>query len=125
MIPGMAEVGSAAPAQPTGNLRTGPPAEATSDGAQAWHVLSGERVAEALQVDPARGLTGAEAEERLTKYGPNRFAEAEIEPRWHAFVRQYQDSMQIVLLVAGVISIYPVKQLGTLSEVRKFILRRK
>ena len=29
------------------------------------------------------------------------------------FVRQYQDPMQIVLLVAGVISIYPVKQLGT------------
>ena len=51
--------------------------------------------------------------ERLAKYGPNRFAEAEVEPRWHAFVRQYQDPMQIVLVVAGAISIYPVEQLGT------------
>src|SRR4029079_17820 len=42
-----------------------------------------------------------------------RFAEAKTEPRWKAFARQYQDPMQIVLVVAGVISIYPVKQAGT------------
>ena len=99
--------------QPTRKLEAASPAETTTDRAQAWHVLSGDRVAQELQVDPARGLTGAEPEERLAKYGPNRFAEAKIEPRWHAFVRQYPDPMQIVLLVAGVISIYPVKQLGT------------
>jgi Ca2+-transporting ATPase len=109
----MADAGSTASAQPAKGLKTALPTETTTDGARAWHVLSGERVAGELQVDPARGLTGAEAEERLTKYGPNRFVEAEIEPRWHAFVRQYQDPMQVVLLVAGVISIYPVKQLGT------------
>ena len=87
--------------------------EAAAGQVTPWHVLARERVAEELDVDPERGLRGAEAERRLAKYGPNRFAEAEVEPRWHAFVRQYQDPMQVVLLVAGVISIYPVKQLGT------------
>ena len=60
-----------------------------------------------------RACSGQEAAERLTRYGPNQFAEAKTEPRWHAFLRQYRDPMQIVLLVAGVISIYPVKQTGT------------
>jgi Ca2+-transporting ATPase len=78
-----------------------------------WHVLSREGVAKQLHVEPERGLTAAEAEERLRRYGPNKFAEAQPEPRWRAFVRQYDDPMQIVLLVAGVISIYPVKQPGT------------
>ena len=38
---------------------------------------------------------------------------AEVEPRWRAFVRQYRDPMQIVLLVAGIGSIYPLQELGT------------
>jgi Ca2+-transporting ATPase len=85
-----------------------PPVEAPP-----WHTRSREEVADELQVEPARGLTNDEAAERLSQYGPNRFAEAKTESRWHAFARQYRDPMQIVLLVAGVISIYPVKQTGT------------
>jgi P-type Ca2+ transporter type 2C len=78
-----------------------------------WHVRSSADVVAELGVEPERGLTGAEAAERLQRYGPNRFAETKAEPRWHAFLRQYRDPMQIVLLAAGVISIYPVKQAGT------------
>src|SRR3954471_3717350 len=88
-----------------------PPSPATE--VPTWHVLSPESALQELHVEPARGLTGDDAAERLARYGPNRVAEAKAEPRWHAFVRQYQDPMQIVLLVAGVISIYPVKQPGT------------
>src|SRR4051795_4264291 len=88
-----------------------PPSPATE--VPTWHVLSPESALQELHVEPARGLTGDDAAERLARYGPNRFAEAKAEPRWHAFVRQYQDPMQIVLLVAGVISIFPVKQPGT------------
>jgi Ca2+-transporting ATPase len=76
-------------------------------------VLSREGAVRELGVEPERGLTSQDAAERLERYGPNRFAEAKAEPRWHAFLRQYQDPMQIVLLIAGVISIYPVKQPGT------------
>jgi Ca2+-transporting ATPase len=78
-----------------------------------WHVRSSADVLAELGVEPEAGLSGQEAAQRLTHYGPNKFAEAKAEPRWHAFLRQYRDPMQIVLLAAGVISIYPVKQTGT------------
>src|SRR3954467_12185203 len=78
-----------------------------------WHALSRDSTVHELHVEPDRGLTSDEAAERLARYGPNRFAESKSEARWHAFLRQYRDPMQIVLLVAGVISIYPVKPPGT------------
>src|SRR3954452_10719988 len=90
---------------------TAPPPTTTET--PTWHTLSLEGAVEELHVVPERGLTSEEAAERLTRYGPNKFAETKAEPRWHAFLRQYQDPMQIVLLAAGVISIYPVKQAGT------------
>ena len=81
--------------------------------AGAWHSRPGDEVAAAFGVDPATGLGASEVETRRAQYGPNKFAEAASEPRWHAFVRQYRDPMQIVLLVAGIGSIYPVKEYGT------------
>src|SRR4051794_19164144 len=90
---------------------TAPPATATE--APTWHILTPQGAVQELHVEPERGLTNDEAAQRLARYGPNKFAEAKTEPRWHAFLRQYRDPMQIVLLGAGVISIYPVKQPGT------------
>jgi Ca2+-transporting ATPase len=79
----------------------------------AWYTLSSAEVTSRVGVDPATGLSAAEAASRLASVGPNKFAVAEVEPRWHAFVRQYRDPMQIVLLVAGIGSIYPLHELGT------------
>ena len=67
-----------------------------------WFLLSGEEAVAKLGTDRERGLSVGEAAKRLEEYGPNRFAEAKQEPRWRAFVRQYDDPMQIVLLVAGI-----------------------
>ncbi|HEX6552118.1 MAG TPA: HAD-IC family P-type ATPase [Ktedonobacteraceae bacterium] len=69
-----------------------------------WHTLSIDDVQREERVDIATGLSQAQAEERLKKYGPNAFAAEKKEPGWRAFLRQYQDPMQIVLLVAGVVS---------------------
>src|SRR3954464_12041339 len=91
---------------------TDTPSTATTE-APVWHVLSLEGAVKELGVEPERGLTSEEAAQRLERDGANKFAEAKAESRWHAFLRQYQDPMQIVLLAAGVISIYPVKQPGT------------
>jgi Ca2+-transporting ATPase len=79
----------------------------------AWHTLRPEDVGGRLGVQPESGLSAEEASSRLASVGPNKFAEAAVEPRWHAFVRQYRDPMQIVLLVAGIGSLYPLKELGT------------
>src|SRR3954454_18556969 len=81
--------------------------------APRWHSLTAEGAVHELDVRPEQGLTSEDAAQRLQRYGPNKFAEAKTEPRWHAFLRQYRDPMQIVLLGAGIISIYPVKQPGT------------
>ena len=87
----------------------GGPAEA----AVAWYALAPAEATGRLGVDPGQGLAGAEAASRLASGGPNKFAVADVEPRWRAFVRQYRDPMQIVLLVAGIGSLYPLKELGT------------
>ena len=86
---------------------------AAPEQAVAWHTLGPGEATSRLGVDPAQGLTGAEADSRRATYGPNKFTETAVEPRWRAFVRQYRDPMQIVLLVAGIGSIYPLKELGT------------
>ena len=74
----------------------------------SWHALTVEEVLAAQGVDAAAGLSSAEVTSRREKYGPNRFAEQKREPRWRAFLRQYADLMQVVLLVAGIVSIWPV-----------------
>ena len=56
-------------------------------------------------VDAATGLSQAEAERRLKQFGHNKFAEAKKEPGYVAFLNQYKDPMQIVLLVAALVSI--------------------
>ena len=70
-----------------------------------WYQFSSDEVAERLQVDPARGLTAAEAQQRLQKYGPNALAAAKAEPVWKRFFKHYRDYMQIVLVVAAMVSL--------------------
>ena len=81
--------------------------------ATAWHAMTPEEALAAQGVDPAQGLSPAEVEARRAKHGPNRFAEAAKEPRWRAFLRQYGDPMQVVLLVAGGISLFLPNQVAT------------
>jgi Ca2+-transporting ATPase len=78
-----------------------------------WYALDPEDVVQKLDSDRANGLTAAEVVDRRATYGSNTFTVAETEPQWRAFIRQYRDPMQIVLVVAGVGSIYPLKELGT------------
>jgi Ca2+-transporting ATPase len=90
-----------------------PTTEQVPVGERPWYVLPSSDVARSLGVDPDRGLSVEDAAARLERYGPNKFAEAKTEPRWHAFIRQYRDPMQIVLLIAGLGSIWPLHELGT------------
>ena len=82
-------------------------------GEVAWHTLAADQVLRSAGADEQRGLSSAEAAARARRFGPNKLAAGEAEPRWHAFLRQYRDPMQIVLLAAGIGSLYPLKQLGT------------
>ena len=80
---------------------------------QAWYALDAAQVISTLGVDAAQGLSTAEVANRAAQYGPNKFDEAKPEPRWRAFLRQYRDMMQVVLLVVGIGSIWPLHEYGT------------
>jgi Ca2+-transporting ATPase len=69
-----------------------------------WYGLDAASVARELGVDVERGLSADEAGKRLASHGPNRLAGAKKESAFHAFVRQYQDFMQIILLGAAIIN---------------------
>jgi len=69
-----------------------------------WFTISTEQVAQELQVDLKKGLDTSEAQQRLKKFGPNQLEEKKKEPGWQAFLRQYQDLMQYVLLAAAIIN---------------------
>ena len=51
-----------------------------------------------------QGLTGAEAEKRLSQNGKNKLAEGKKESLAHMFLRQLADPMIIILIVAAVVS---------------------
>jgi len=81
--------------------------------ALAWHTLSPQDAATQQKVDTSRGLSASEVESRRATFGPNAFTKAETEPAWQAFLRQYKDLMQLVLLGAAVISFVFVREGGT------------
>ena len=67
------------------------------------YTQSAEEVLRDLGVG-AEGLTTAEAQERLAKYGPNKLKEAEKPTLLQRFIEQLKDPMLIILLVAAGVS---------------------
>jgi Ca2+-transporting ATPase len=80
------------------------PATVPPEQGPIWHTLSIEKALQVQGVDAATGLSPEEAERRLKQFGPNKFAEAKKVPGYVSFLNQYKDPMQIVLLVAAVVS---------------------
>src|SRR4051794_37078982 len=70
-------------------------------------------VARDLDVDPERGLSSEEAASRLSKFGPNMLAGGKKEPGWRAFLRQYEDFMQVILLAAALVNQLVTGENGT------------
>src|SRR5438477_8769078 len=92
------------------------PTDATSvasGSSPAWHGTDAGTVAGRFGTDLVRGLGTNEARNRLATVGPNRVAAGKKESGLHAFLRQYQDFMQIVLLAAAVINLVVTADVGT------------
>ncbi len=73
------------------------------DGAP-WHARPHDAVIDTLAVDPAEGLTGAEAEDRLARHGPNSLPEAPRRGALARFFAQFNNVLIYVLIVAGVVA---------------------
>ncbi|MFE0256683.1 cation-translocating P-type ATPase [Streptomyces sp. NPDC059010] len=70
-----------------------------------WYTRPPDAVAKALGVDPAVGLTGAQAAERLRRDGPNALPEEQPPPKWRRLLDQYRSYMQIILVAAAIVSL--------------------
>ena len=79
----------------------------------AWHSLTADDACEQLDVHPRSGLDAHEVERRRERFGPNKLAEPEKEPGWRAFLRQYRDLMQLVLLGAAIVSMVALQEFAT------------
>jgi Ca2+-transporting ATPase len=78
-----------------------------------WHSVTADEACASLGVDPRAGLDAAEVARRRERFGSNKLAEAEQEPGWHAFLRQYRDLMQLVLIGAAIVSIVALQEVST------------
>jgi Ca2+-transporting ATPase len=78
-----------------------------------WYRRPADDVARELDVDIERGLTTTEVEERRARYGLNALAGKDKETALHAFLRQYQDLMQIILVGAAVVNQVVTGEIGT------------
>jgi Ca2+-transporting ATPase len=85
----------------------------TESSTSTWHARPAADAARELDVDPGAGLSSAEAARRLERYGPNRLAEAAREPRWRAFLRQFQDLLILILLAAALVSLVVSREVET------------
>ncbi|MER5395980.1 HAD-IC family P-type ATPase [Streptomyces sp. NPDC002599] len=72
---------------------------------ELWYARDPQDVASAFGVDPTSGLTAARVTELLAENGPNTLPEEKPKPAWRRFVEQYRSYMQVVLLVAAVVSL--------------------
>ncbi len=70
----------------------------------AYHTLDAAAIGARLDVDPERGLSGAEAAARLARYGHNVIEEKPRRSALAMFIGQFTDFMILVLIAAAVIS---------------------
>ena len=63
-----------------------------------------DKVLEALQTDPVKGLSSAEAAARLERYGPNALRERPRPTFWQRLLAQFQSFVIYILIFAAVLS---------------------
>ena len=79
---------------------------------KTWYALSKEEIAKNLGVTIEQGLSSAEAVNRLKSYGRNVLEEEREKPTWLRFLEQYKSYMQIVLVIAAIVSLF-IKEYST------------
>jgi len=91
------------------------PSSQSSDTEEVWYALAKEKVAEKLGVSTDQGLSSTEAVNRMKIYGPNILEEEKEKPAWRRWLEQYKAYMQIVLVIAAIVSLF-------IAEYRTFLL---
>ena len=69
-----------------------------------WQFFNIEQVARKLRTNIGVGLSSEEVKNRRNKHGPNKLEEQKKESLFIKFIKQFQDFMIIILLIAAVVS---------------------
>ena len=72
----------------------------------SFSLLTPEQTAERLSTSITQGLLRTEAHGRLAKYGPNELPHEEEEPLWLRFVKQFKETLILLLLASAAISLF-------------------
>ncbi len=70
-----------------------------------WHALPCEDALHWLGVDVRRGLSTAQAQARLARFGANALSEAPPPALWRTFARQFKSPLIYILFVAAALSV--------------------
>ena len=81
-----------------------PQVVATDGTPEAWHTLDAQATIDRVASDPVRGLSTEEASRRLDVFGTNALVERAAKSPWRLLAEQFQATLVVVLIVAGVIS---------------------
>ena len=86
------------------------------------HVMSKEELRRKLKTNLSIGVTKEEADERLKKYGKNKLQDKKKENIFIKFIKQFNDFMIIILIVASIVSAVMAKIDGTGDYIESIII---
>lgn len=86
------------------------------------HIMSKEELRRKLKSNFSTGLSNEEAKERLKKYGKNKLEDKKKESILVKFIKQFNDFMIIILIVASIISAVMAKFDGTDDYMESIII---
>ena len=87
-----------------------------------WQTLRKEEVLRQLNTNEKQGLTEKEVQERQEKYGKNKLDEKKKESFLVKFIKQFNDFMIIILIIASIISAVVSKMQGENDYVDSIII---
>jgi Ca2+-transporting ATPase len=72
----------------------------------AWYSQDPDAVVAAFRSDRDRGLTAADAAQRLAEHGPNSIAAEKPPSTWQVALKQLADPMNVMLVAVAIISLF-------------------
>ena len=87
-----------------------------------WHTMDTNEVKKKMRVDVDVGLLEKEVQARREKYGRNRLEEKNKENIFIKFIKQFNDFMIIILIIASIVSFFIAKLNGSNDYIDSIII---